>query len=119
MDLDVWVEATAANAVCVLDALRRFGAPLGDLTVADLDHVGTCFKMGSPPRRIDVLTQIEGITFAQAWPNRIEGDFGEGVRCPVIGLEDIITNKRAAGRPQDLADVTVLERIRKARGTSA
>lgn len=61
---------------------------------------------------------LEGISFADAWPNRIEGDFGEGVRCPVIGLDDIITNKRAAARPQDLADVAVLERIREARGTS-
>jgi hypothetical protein len=114
-DLDVWIEATPANAACVLDALRRFGAPLGDLTASDLDHVGTGFKMGLPPRRIDILTQIEGISFAEAWPNRIEGDFGEGVRCPVIGLADIITNKRAAGRPQDLADVAVLERISRAR----
>lgn len=115
-DLDVWVEATPVNAARVLDALRRFGAPLGDLTASDLDHVGTGFKMGIPPRRIDILTQIEGISFSEAWPNRIEGDFGEGVRCPVIGLADIITNKRAAGRPQDLADVAVLERISKARG---
>jgi hypothetical protein len=117
-DLDVWVEATPDNAARVLDALRRFGAPLGELTDSDLDHVGTGFKMGIPPRRIDILTQIEGISFSEAWPNRIEGDFGDGVRCPVIGLADIITNKRAAGRPQDLADVAVLEKIAKARGTA-
>ncbi len=116
-DLDVWIEATPENAVRVLDALRRFGAPLGDLTVSDLDHVGTGFKMGVPPRRIDILTQIEGITFAKAWPNRIDAEFGDSVRCPVIGLSDILTNKRAAGRPQDLADVAVLERIFRARGS--
>jgi hypothetical protein len=114
-DLDIWIEATPANATRVLAALGQFGAPLGDLTAADLDHVGTGFKMGIPPRRIDILTQIEGIGFAEAWPNRIEAEFGDGVRCPVIGLEDILTNKRAAGRPQDLADVAVLERILKAR----
>jgi hypothetical protein len=68
-----------------------------------------------PPRRIDVLTQIEGIVFAEAWPNRIESEFADGVKCPVIGLADLLTNKRAAGRPQDLADVAVLERIAKAR----
>lgn len=110
-DLDVWIDATAENAPRVLEALRKFGAPLGDLSSSDLDHVGTGFKMGIPPRRIDILTQIEGLTFAEAWPNRIEAEFGEGVRCPVIGLADILTNKRAAGRPQDLADVAVLERI--------
>lgn len=113
-DLDVWIEASADNAARVIRALRQFGAPLGDLVTSDLEHVGTGFKMGIPPRRIDILTQIEGISFAEAWPNRIEADFGEGVRCPVIGLADIITNKRAAGRPQDLADVAMLERIAKA-----
>ena len=110
-DLDVWVEATPENAARVLDALHAFGAPLGDLTASDLDHVGAGFKMGIPPRRIDILTQIEGISFDAAWPNRLDAEFGDGVRCPVIGLADIITNKRAAGRPQDLADVAVLERI--------
>lgn len=114
-DLDLWIEASPLNAVRVLDGLRAFGAPLGDLTASDLDHVGTGFKMGTPPRRIDILTQIEGLSFADAWPNRIDADFGEGVRCPVIGLADILTNKRAAGRPQDLADVAALERIQKAR----
>ena len=115
-DLDVWVEASAENAARVLQALRQFGAPLGDLMESDLAHVGTGFKMGIPPRRIDILTQIEGITFAEAWPNRIEAEFSDGVRCPVIGLADIITNKRAAARPQDLADVAVLERIHAAHG---
>lgn len=115
-DLDVWVEASEENATRVVHALRLFGAPLGDLVTSDLEHVGTGFKMGIPPRRIDILTQIEGLTFAEAWPNRIEAEFGDGVRCPVIGLADIITNKRAAGRPQDLADVAVLERISRARG---
>lgn len=116
-DLDVWVEASAENAVRVLRALREFGAPLGDLTQSDLEQLGTGFKMGAPPRRIDILTQIEGITFAEAWPNRVEAEFGDGVRCPVIGLADIITNKRAAGRPQDLADVVVLEKISRVLGS--
>jgi hypothetical protein len=110
-DLDVWIEASAENAPRVMQALRVFGAPMGDLTAADFEQVGTGFKMGTPPRRIDVLTQIEGITFDAAWPNRVEADFGGGDRYPVIGLADLITNKRAAGRPQDLADVAVLERI--------
>lgn len=116
-DLDVWVEASKENAERVFRALRQFGAPLGDLVESDLEQVGTGFKMGIPPRRIDILTKIEGITFAEAWPNRIEAEFASGVRCPVIGLADIITNKRSAGRPQDLADVSVLIRIRDARKT--
>jgi len=46
-----------------------------------------------------------------AWPDRIEAAFGDGVRCPVIGLEALLVNKRAAARPQDLADVDALEKL--------
>ena len=112
-DIDVWIEASRDNAQRVMAALRAFGAPLGDLTESDLETPGTGFKMGIPPRRIDVLTKIEGLTFEQAWPNRLSASFSETVVCPVIGLDDLITNKRAAARPQDLADVAALERIRR------
>jgi hypothetical protein len=98
-DLDVWVEATAENARRVLAALRQFGAPIGDLVERDLEMPGTGFKMGEPPRRIDILTQISGVEFAAAWPNRLETAFGH-LRCSVIGLADLMANKRAAARPQ-------------------
>ncbi len=65
-------------------------------------------------RRIDILTQIEGISFSEAWPQRIQASFGDAVRCSVISLADLIVNKRAAGRPQALADVSVLERNQQA-----
>lgn len=117
-DLDIWVEASPENAQRVLNALREFGAPLGDLTAADLEKPGTGFKMGIPPRRIDILTQVSGIEFAQAWPSRISAAF-DTVRCDVIGLDHLIANKRAAARPQDIADVSALERIRRLRGSKA
>lgn len=115
-DLDVWVEASSDNAPRVLDALKRFGAPLGNLTQADLERPGNGFQMGVPPRRIDILTQISGVTFEDAWPRRVEAVFGEGLRCGVIALGDLIVNKTAAGRPQDVADVAALEQIRRLRG---
>jgi len=111
-DLDVWVEASPDNAPKVMRALREFGAPLGDLTERDLASAGKGFKMGEPPRRIDILTQIEGVTFEHAWQGRREALFGD-IRCAVIGFEDLLVNKRAAGRPQDLADVAALERLQK------
>lgn len=114
-DIDIWIEASADNAVRVITALRDFGAPMGDLVASDFEVPGTGFKMGIPPRRIDVLTKIEGITFEQAWPNRQDAAFSADVRCPVIGLRDLLTNKRAAGRPQDLADVAALEAIERSR----
>ncbi len=65
--------------------------------------------MGIPPNRIDVLNSIDGITFDEAWPRRVEGRHGD-VLMWVIGIDDLITNKRAAGRSTDLADAEKLER---------
>jgi hypothetical protein len=71
--------------------------------------------MGEPPSRVDILTQIEGVLFDEAWPRRIEVLFGT-LRCGVIGRADLLTNKRAAGRPQNLADVAALERLENLKG---
>jgi hypothetical protein len=114
-DLDVWIEASPANSARVLSALREFGAPLGDLQEADFMTPGTGFKMGAPPRRIDILTKISGVEFDVAWPRRMEASFSPDVRCGVIGIEDLIANKKAAGRPQDIADVDALERLKRAK----
>lgn len=110
----MWVEASAANAPKVLAALRDFGAPLMGLVQKDLEVPEAGLQIGRVPLRIDVLTKISGPTFAEAWLTRTHADFGEGVRCPVIGLDALIANKRAAARPQDLADVAALEKIRAA-----
>ena len=107
-DLDVWIESTPENAARAHAALREFGAPLHDLTVADLSRPGTVFQIGLAPLRIDVLTQLTGIEFGPAFARRIEADF-EGVRVPVIGREDFLANKRATGRVKDLADAERLD----------
>jgi hypothetical protein len=62
-----------------------------------------------------VLTEIAGVRFEEAWPSRVEANFGD-VRCGVIGLQDLLKNKRAAARPQDLVDVAVLERLAALKG---
>ena len=111
-DLDVWVEPSVENAPKVIRALRDFGAPLMGLTEKDLATPEAGLQIGSEPLRIDVLTKISGISFEEAWPTRTHADFAGDVRCPVIGIEALITNKRAAARPQDLADVAALEKIR-------
>ncbi len=112
-DLDIWVEPTLANAKRVMAALEAFIAPIGDLRAEDLAQPGTGFMMGRPPSRIDILTTIDGLEFGPAWSRRIERDFG-GVACSVIALEDLIVNKRAAGRPQDIVDAEILTQIRDA-----
>jgi hypothetical protein len=108
-DIDVWVEATRENAAHVMTALRAFGAPLGDLSEADFSRPGRGFRMGAPPFRIEVLTEISGVAFGEAWPRRVMTEV-EGIQLSVIGREDLLANKRAAARSRDLADVDALER---------
>jgi hypothetical protein len=97
-DLDIWVRPARENAPRVLAALRSFGAPLFDLTVEDLEQPDLVFQMGLPPNRIDLLTGISGVTFEEAWPDRLLAVV-EGRELPFIGKAALIRNKRAAARP--------------------
>ena len=106
-DLDVWIEASAENAPRVIAALAAFGAPLTDVAEADFARPGIVFQMGLPPVRIDVLTQLSGVEFADVWPRRILVQFGS-VSVGVIGRDDFIRNKRATGRLKDLGDIESL-----------
>ena len=108
-DLDVWVRPELENASRVLAALTAFGAPLHDLTATDLATRGTVFQIGVAPIRIDVITAIDGVDFSKAWASRVEAPFADQV-VPILSREDLIANKRAAGREQDLLDVKWLER---------
>lgn len=107
-DLDLWVRPEESNAQRVLRALLDFGAPLSDLTAADLSGEETIFQIGHAPLRIDVITSIDGVDFAEAWPDRLETSFG-GVPAFVISRHHLIRNKKTAARLQDLADVQQLE----------
>jgi hypothetical protein len=106
-DLDLWVRSTPDNARRVYAALERFGAPLQDLTVTDLVTPDVVYQIGVPPARIDILTSISGVTFEEGWTNRIAMMVG-GLEVPVLGRDELIRNKRAAGRPRDLADLADL-----------
>ena len=113
VDLDVWIDASPENVRRVWAALAAFGAPLSALkiTEADLTRPDTVAQFGLPPWRIDILTGISGVTFDEAWPERIEADF-EDVSVPFIGRAAFVRNKRASGRLKDLADIESLERAR-------
>jgi hypothetical protein len=113
-DLDVWVRPERGNAERVHVALRKFGAPMADLGIEDLGVPGTIFQIGVAPNRIDVLTSIEGLSFDDAWPKRVESTYG-GVSIALLSLDDLLTNKRAVARPQDLLDVQKLERAAQRR----
>jgi predicted nucleotidyltransferase len=113
-DLDLWIEPSAENARKAHSALATFGAPLHDLSVEDLTMPGVVFQMGLVPNRIDVLNDISGVRFADAWRTRVEATL-EGLVVPIIGFEQLLANKRAAARPKDVADVDVLERVARAK----
>jgi hypothetical protein len=108
-DIDLWVRPTRENAERVLRALRRFGAPLFDLALEDLQKTDTVFQIGQPPGRIDILSGVSGVAFDDAWAHRMSTSI-EGQLVQVIGFDQLLTNKRASGRPKDLVDVMRLER---------
>jgi hypothetical protein len=108
-DLDLFIRSDPENAQAVFRALTQFGAPIAGMSPADFVD-GTTFQMGQPPERIDVLQRIDGVVFDEAWKNRIEGAI-DGIPACIISREDMIRNKLAAGRLQDLADA---ERLRAA-----
>lgn len=110
-DLDLWVCPRPDNAERVWRALLSFGAPVeaAGLTVKDLVNPGMVYQIGQPPRRIDVMTGIDGISFDEAWPNRVEIRAGR-LDFPCLGRGDLIQNKAAADREKDRADLELLRK---------
>lgn len=107
-DIDVFVESSTENAERVRAALERFG--FGDVapSLEELAQLDRVFMLGRKPWRIDILTGIDGVSFAQAWQGREEVDF-YGLCVPIIGRAELLINKRASGRKKDLVDVALLE----------
>ncbi len=108
-DLDIWVEPTDDNATAVWHALAAFGAPMSELTVAELATPDIVVQLGVAPNRIDIVTSITGVAFADAWHGRAQSTYGSEP-IHIIGRNELIQNKRAVARPQDLADIERLTR---------
>lgn len=110
-DLDVLVRPAPANAARVIEALLQFGAPLDahGVSRADFEAPGNVYQVGLPPRRIDLLTSISGVSFEEAEASRILVTLG-GMKLPILGRAALIKNKRATGRPKDIVDADDLER---------
>jgi hypothetical protein len=107
-DLDVWIERTVENVERVLAALLSFGAPLRELSKDDLLSPGTFYQIGLPPNRIDIITQLEEMDFAECWNRRKTGQIGE-LAVEYISATDLMENKKRTGRPHDLADLEHLK----------
>ena len=108
-DIDLWVRPVTENVLRIYRALTLFGVPIDRLKEDDFLQPDVVFQIGIAPRRIDILTSISGVhEFEDAWQERMEVEL-EGMSVPVISRRHLIENKRAAARPQDLADVAWLE----------
>lgn len=107
-DIDVWIERSPGNAARVVAALNAFGFGGLGLDEATFLTPDTVVQLGYPPHRIDILTDLEGVEFETCYPNRETLPLEEG-EVAVIGLNELRQNKRALGRPQDLADLDHLK----------
>jgi hypothetical protein len=111
-DIDVFVRPTIVNAQRVLVALAGFGAPVESaaVTAAELARPGMVYQIGLPPRRIDIMTALSGVTFDDAWASRATAEL-DGRAIAFIGRAALLKNKEATGRPKDIADIARLRRI--------
>ena len=106
-DLDIFVKPDPENARRIIEALDQFGFKSVDLGVDDFQAPDQVVQLGVPPVRVDILTSITGVSWAEAASGRVEGKYGE-IPVYYIGREQFAANKRATGRKRDLADLEAL-----------
>ncbi|MBK6713715.1 MAG: hypothetical protein IPG57_01060 [Burkholderiales bacterium] len=105
-DIDFWIRPTPDNIERLLLALGDFGFGSLGLTRDDFGS-DSVIQLGHPPRRIDLLTTLDGVDFSECWPRREVVALG-GVTLNIIGRGDFISNKQAVGRLKDLADIEAI-----------
>lgn len=110
-DLDIFVEASPENARRIVAALEEFGFGGIGITESDFAVPGQVVQLGHPPNRIDLMTSIDGVNFRDAWDGRASGNYS-GEEVDYIGRDELVRNKRASGRPQDLADLDTLRKFK-------
>ena len=106
-DIDIWIESSDDNAQKVYQALKKFGAPLKELTLGDLTNPDLVYQIGIEPNRIDILMGMENINFTDAWKRKTKTIFGNEAMY-IIGIQDLIKAKKQAGRARDNVDLEVL-----------
>ncbi len=108
-DIDIFVKPSKNNAKHILKVLTEFGAPLENISKSDFEKPGTILQIGVKPRRIDIITEIDGLTFDEAKIGENIVDI-EDLAIPVISKSNLIINKRASGRDKDKLDADNLEK---------
>lgn len=110
-DIDFWIMANPDNAKAVMRAIKAFGAPLMELTEEDFHKPGMVFQIGNEPQRIDIISAVDGLDYADAVGRAVKMNV-DGMEIKVLSLDDLIVNKRASGRPKDIADALALEKLK-------
>jgi hypothetical protein len=107
-DIDIWVNPRKDNVKNLWVALEKFGAPLDNITIDDFCNEQMVYQIGIEPNRINILMGIDGVTFEEAWNNRVEEKYS-GIGITVIGKKELIKNKKILSRKKDLLDLELLE----------
>ncbi len=106
-DIDIWISKTPENVIRVVAAIREFGFDTPNLTPELFLQQRKIVRMGHPPVRIEVMNEIDGVTFDECRAERVKTEF-DGIPVNIIGLTDLRRNKTASARPKDLDDLQQL-----------
>lgn len=113
-DMEIFIESSPENGLATYRGLAQFGAPLANFTVADFVDGRTVGRFGVPPICVEVIQKIDGVDFARVYANSLPVLIDGELPTRYISAEDLITNKLASGRPQDLADVDAIRQQQRA-----
>ncbi|HCG76856.1 MAG: hypothetical protein COZ37_00770 [bacterium (Candidatus Ratteibacteria) CG_4_10_14_3_um_filter_41_18] len=111
-DFDIWVEASIENSKKIYKSLSEFGAPLSDINEKTFSEEGIIFQIGVAPRRIDVITYIDGVRFRDAYKAKTNVEI-ENLKIPFLSKQDLIKNKKSTGREKDKLDIKYLKENKK------
>ena len=107
-DMDIWIAVNKENAKKMIQVINDFGMNTPELTESIFLEPGKMIRMGYPPIRIEIVTEVSGIKFAQCYPRRKKVKI-DGVKVKIISRDDLLKNKKASGRHKDLDDLENLK----------
>ena len=112
-DIDIWVKTDEINSINIYKALEKFGTPVDQIAVHDFAKEGIVFRIGVTPRRIDIITHLDGVSFDEADEDKIIVEV-EGLKLPILSFDKLLKNKLSTGRERDELDVKLLKKRIKA-----
>ena len=109
-DFDIWVDTTLENSQRIYKSVSDFGAPLSGITERTFTEKGIVFQIGVAPRRIDIITHIDGVEFHNAYQDKEEVEI-ENMKIPFLSKSNLIKNKKSTGREKDKIDIIYLTEL--------